>query len=188
MREYQGKPGRNASEREKARTQRFFPFTQQNAIEAAHHELALAPVLQEQAETQIILEEPLDSPLHLSWLLVQDRTSLGPREQQMLAFILQDEGISRAYSLAQAFVTMIRKRQGEQFDTWLQSCLDSDIPDIQTFAEGLQKEYLPVKAALTFPYSNGPVEGQINKLKYMKRSMYGRGSFELVRQRFLHAA
>jgi transposase len=52
----------------------------------------------------------------------------------------------------------------------------------------LRREYSALKAALQFSYSNGPVEGQIHKLKYIKRSMYGRGSFELLRQRFLQAA
>lgn len=52
----------------------------------------------------------------------------------------------------------------------------------------LQKEYAAVKAALILPYSNGPVEGLITKLKYIKRSFYGRGDFELLRRRFLNAA
>lgn len=51
-----------------------------------------------------------------------------------------------------------------------------------------QKEYAAIKTALTLPYSNGPVEGQVNRLKFMKRSMYGRGGFELLRQRVLSAA
>jgi len=64
----------------------------------------------------------------------------------------------------------------------------SGLPDLQTFAQGLQQDYSASKAALTLPYSNGPVEGQINKLKFVKRSMYGRGSFELSRQRVLRAS
>ena len=62
------------------------------------------------------------------------------------------------------------------------------IPDLESFAQGLQKEYSAIKAALTLPYSNGPVEGQINRLKLVKRSMYGRADFELLRQRFLKAS
>jgi transposase len=52
---------------------------------------------------------------------------------------------------------MVQHRQADHFDPWLEVCLNSDIPEIQPFAEGLQKEYAPVKAALTFPYSNDHV-------------------------------
>jgi len=88
----------------------------------------------------------------------------------------------------QTFVSMVQHRQAEHFDAWLETALQSGIPDVQTFAEGLQKEYAAVKAALTLPYSNGPVEGIITKLKYINRSLYGRGSFDLLHQRFLWAA
>jgi len=82
----------------------------------------------------------------------------------------------------------VRERLVSQLDLWLEECLSSGVPDLQTFAEGLKREYSAMRGDLTFPYSNGPVEGQINKLKYIKRSMYGRGSFELLRQRVLNAA
>jgi transposase len=83
---------------------------------------------------------------------------------------------------------MVQHRQGSYFENWLLACKTCDIPDVQTFAEGLQREYTAVKAALTHPYSNGPVEGNITKLKYIKRSLYGRGSFALLRSKVLKAA
>ncbi len=61
------------------------------------------------------------------------------------------------------------------------------ISDLATFAQGLEKEGSALHAAFTLPYSNGPVEGKINKLKYIKRSMYGRSHFPLLRQRVLKA-
>ncbi|MFL5692822.1 MAG: transposase [Ktedonobacteraceae bacterium] len=106
----------------------------------------------------------------------------------MLAFIRQERTIDVAYDLAQQFVAMVRGRQQGQLDPWLEACLSSGIPDLHTFAEGLQREYFAIKAALTYPYSTSPVEGQINRLKLIKRSMYGRGSFQLLRQRVLIAA
>jgi transposase len=106
----------------------------------------------------------------------------------MLAFICQERTIEVAYDLAQRFVTMVRSRQQDQLDPWLEAALGSGIPDLRTFAEGLQREYSAMKAALTYPYSTVPVEGQINRLKLIKRSMYGRGSFELLRQHVLIAA
>jgi transposase len=59
---------------------------------------------------------------------------------------------------------------------------------LQRFATGIHRDYAAVRAAFSSPWSNGPVEGQITKLKLIKRSMYGRGSFPLLRQRVLDAA
>jgi transposase len=56
------------------------------------------------------------------------------------------------------------------------------------FARGLQRDYAAVAAALEQPYSNGPTEGQVNKLKVVKRAMYGRAKFDLLRTRVLCAA
>jgi transposase len=83
---------------------------------------------------------------------------------------------------------MVRERNAEPLDAWLEECLSSGIADLHAFAEGLKREYAALRAALTLPYSNGLVEGQINKLKYIKRSMYGREKFALLHQRFLQAA
>jgi transposase len=82
---------------------------------------------------------------------------------------------------------MVRKRQRDKRDAWITACLASHLPDLETFARGLQKEYSAIKATLTLPYRNGPVEGQVNRLKFIQRSMYGRGCFELLRQRVLAA-
>ena len=82
---------------------------------------------------------------------------------------------------------LIKERNAQALDTWLLDCQHSDISDLVTFAQGLEKEGSAFHAALTLPYSNGPVEGKINKLKYIKRSMYGRSAFPLLRQKVLKA-
>jgi hypothetical protein len=134
----------------------------------------------------VVLEEPLEPPRRLSWLLLRERASLTHQEQQMLAFILQERTIEVAYDLALYFGKMVRSRQQDQLDPWLEAPLGSGIPDLCTFAEGLKREYSALKAALTYPYSTGPVEGQINRLTFIKRSMYGWASFDFLRQRVLH--
>jgi transposase len=98
------------------------------------------------------------------------------------------ETLKTAYQLVQQFFLMVRERKPEQLDRWLEACCMSSIPDLQTFAEGLKRDYSAMKGALIYPYSNGPVEGQVTKIKYIKRSMYGRENFTLLRQRILHAA
>ena len=188
LREYLQKPGRRSSEQEQARRQTFLAAVSEQPDPRQSEEVSAALAVQTDTDGTVVLEEPLESPRHLSWLLLRDQASLTPQEQQMLAFIRQEPTIEVAYNLAQRFGSMVRKRQPDQLDPWLEAALGSGIPDLHTFAEGLQREYSALKAALSSPYSTGPVEGQINRLKLIKRSMYGRGSFKLLRQRVLIAA
>lgn len=181
------KPGRLSSEREKAQKNAFFAETEESSssfIQEPSHPF-VAP---EKNEATIFLDVPLESPRHLVWLLLRDPSSLDSEEQQMLAFIRQEQVIEVVYELAQQFGAMVRKRQRDKLDAWIAACFASHIPDLETFAIGLQKDYAAIKAALTLPYSNGPVEGNVNRLKFIKRSMYGRGGFELLRQRVLSSA
>lgn len=180
-------PGRRSSERENALREAFLGESAE--ISAPHPQGTPEPFtgIRESNES-VLLEEPLESPRHLVWLLLRDPSSFDQQEEQMLLFIRQEKDVEDAYALAQRFVLMVHDRQPDKLDDWLHACLTSGIPDLVTFATGLQKEYAAIKAALTLPYSNGPVEGQVNRLKFIKRSMYGRGGFELLRQRVLSAA
>jgi len=128
------------------------------------------------------------APRPLSWLFVCAPERLDKREQEILSRVLEAEPITIAYTLAQQLVMMIKERNAQSVDTWLLDCQNSGISDLVTFAQGLEKEGSAFQAALTLPYSNGPVEGKINKLKYIKRSMYGRAAFPLLRQKVLKAA
>ena len=187
LREYQGKPGRNSSEQEIAKRQAFFDAVQvEQGVVFPTEEVT--PGTASQGENSPLVVEPLESPRHLTWLRLRDPESLNEQEQQKLTFIRQVEALNTTYRLVQRFFRMVQKRHAELLDSWLEECHSSGIPDLQIFAEGLKREYAALRAALTFPYTNGPVEGQINKLKYIKRSMYGREKFPLLRQRFLQAA
>jgi transposase len=86
----------------------------------------------------------------------------------------------------QPFVELMRQHRAEELDTWLSSCASSDVPELESFAAGLQKKVSAIRAAFLLPYSTGPVEGQINRLKRIKRAMYSRGSFVLLRRRVLY--
>lgn len=128
------------------------------------------------------------APRHLSWLFLKDPEHLEKQEQQTLSFLRQAPLIEKAYGLTQQFVALLKERNALPLDTWLRECLKSGVSDLATFAQGLEKEGSALHAAFTLPYSNGPVEGKINKLKYIKRSMYGRSGFPLLRQKVLKAA
>lgn len=80
---------------------------------------------------------------------------------------------------------MIENRQSENLDRWLQQAEASKITEFERFAASLKTDYFAVKAALTYSWSNGQVEGQVNRLKLIKRQMYGRASFGLLRKRVL---
>jgi transposase len=141
---------------------------------------------QAKASPRTTLEEPLESPRHLVWLLLRDPARLSETEEHMLTFIRQEPTVELAYTLAQRFIHMMHEHQSAKLDSWISTCTSSGIADLETFALGLQKELSAIKAAFTLSYSTGPVEGQVNRLKLIKRSMYNRGSFALLRHRVLY--
>lgn len=110
------------------------------------------------------------------------------QEREMLSLLRQESTVDLISGLAQQFVSMIHERKAEQISTWLRDCQISGISELVKFAQGLEKEGSALHAAFTLRYSNGPVEGKINTLKSIKRSMYGRAGFPLLRQKVLKAA
>ena len=82
---------------------------------------------------------------------------------------------------------MVRTRDRPAFAPWLERASASGIPELSSFVAGLERDRAAVEAALSLPYSNGQVEGQITRLKLIKRTMYGRANFDLLRQRVLAA-
>ncbi len=90
--------------------------------------------------------------------------------------------------LADAFAALIRKQSPGTLSEWLARGEASPDPDLRRFAEGIRREEAAVQAAVTETWSNGPVEGHVNRLKTIKRQMYGRAGFVLLRARVLNAA
>jgi transposase/DNA-binding CsgD family transcriptional regulator len=93
-----------------------------------------------------------------------------------------------ALALAESFTALVRKQATASFSDWLVQAEQSDCGELIGFAAGLRQDEAAVRAALTTPWSNGPVEGQVNRLKTIKRQMYGRAGFQLLRARVLAAA
>jgi transposase len=130
----------------------------------------------------------LSAPRQLVWLLLRPEDALTPADQELIQMLRHDKGLETAYTLTQRFRQMIRQRTATALDPWLTDCLASQMPELMKFANGLQRERAAVHNALVMPYSNGQVEGQITKLKLLKRQSYGRAKLDLLRQRMLHAA
>jgi len=88
-------------------------------------------------------------------------------------------------ALAREFASMIRGRKAEELDPWLEKAEQSGYRVWNIFVTGLKQDYAAVRAALSYSWSNGPTEGHINRLKCLKRLMYGRAKDELLRKRVL---
>jgi transposase len=95
--------------------------------------------------------------------------------------------VDLAYDLVRQFVQMLRTRTGELLDSWLAQVNQSSIPELLSFAAGIEKDKDAVRAGLTWWIKNGMVEGHVTKLKLIKRQGYGRAGFQLLRKRVLHA-
>ena len=96
--------------------------------------------------------------------------------------------MARANQLIQAFLAIARERRGQDLEAWMAEAATSGIDVLARFARGLEDDVAAITAGLTLEWSNGITEGQIHRLKLVKRQGYGRAGFALLRQRVLHAA
>jgi len=122
------------------------------------------------------------------WLFMRDPKKLNEIEREDLAAFCQaSTPLKKAYALLQDFLSLVHQREGQRLDTWLARTAESELPELQSFAAGVEKDKDAVQAGLTWPINNGMAEGHVTKLKLIKRTMYGRAGFALLRQRVLHA-
>ena len=137
---------------------------------------------------ELFVEPKMPSAKKLAYLLCKQPDFLDAYEKAVVQHILEDNELAIFYSLIQKYHSMIRERDVDNFDFWLTSCMNCNVRRLQTFAEGLQKDYQAIKAALHLPWSNGPTEGHVNRLKLIKRQMFGRAKLDLLEQRILYAS
>lgn len=124
----------------------------------------------------------------LTWLLLRDPDDLDPDERTALAAVrTASPVIEQTYGLSQQFQHLLRHRTPDALNAWFERAAASGIPDLQTFADGLAQGREALQQALVQPYSNGISEGCVNKLKVLKRQMYGRTKVDLLRLRLLLA-
>ena len=95
--------------------------------------------------------------------------------------------VGEAVDLAEEFAALIRGHRPDQLTAWLIRSEASSVAGIRTFASRLRRDEEAVRAGVTVEWSNGQVEGSVNRLKVIKRSMYGRARFDLLKARVLHA-
>jgi transposase len=138
---------------------------------------------------EILNGNPLQSPpslRKLTGLIVKRPENRAEEDELLLSKISSGQPkLTTTIELARLFATIIRQHQAAELDAWLEEASKSGYRVWHNFAVGLTQDYAAVRAALQLPWSNGPTEGHINRLKYLKRQMYGRGKDDLLRKRVL---
>ncbi len=122
------------------------------------------------------------------WLFMRPLDELKATEREELLTVLQTSSMAQTmYQLVQEFLRIVHSLQGEQLHSWIAKVAASQIKELQQFAKGLERDKAAVLAGLTLSHNNGQVEGQVTRIKLIKRMMFGRAGFALLRQRVLHS-
>jgi transposase len=123
-----------------------------------------------------------------SWMLLQPER-LKEEGQKMVELLCRlSPEIKQAQELALNFASIIRERRVDELREWLIKAAQSELPEFRRLARGVTVDLSAVKGALLYEWSQGQVEGQVHRLKMIKRQMYGRAKLDLLRARMLHAS
>jgi transposase len=135
------------------------------------------------------LTKPHGPPPRLVAAIVLRRPEKRAEEQRayLKLLMVEEPEIAAAVELAEDFLVMLRRREGERLAAWLDRAAASGIGDLERFVAKLRTDLAAVQAGLTLRYSNGQTEGHVNRLKLVKRQGYGRAKIDLLRQRVLWA-
>ena len=120
------------------------------------------------------------------WMCLEPPEKLKPDERVVVQNLLaQDTVLACGYELLQQFRTLLRERDLPALVAWREAAKASKIPSFMALANSLTADWAAVAAAFQLSWSNGLVEGHVNRVKLLKRQMYGRATFDLLRQRVL---
>jgi transposase len=123
----------------------------------------------------------------LTWLVLQPPAMPSASERQLCQQLQQHPELQEVGALIRDFGQLLRERRGAELDGWLARASRSSSPEVRNVAAGITRDYAAVQAAFESPWSSGPVEGQVHRLKLIKRTGYGRAKFDLLRLRVLYA-
>jgi transposase len=134
-------------------------------------------------------DPPSSSPRQLSFEWVRRPENRKPNQRRRIdAIRAANDELATGFGLADEFADLLRKRSRGTLSEWLVKGEASSCPELRRFAEGIRRDETAVFTAMTEPWSNGPVEGHVNRLKMIKRQMYGRAGFRLLMARVVNAA
>ncbi|MEU7896922.1 transposase, partial [Nonomuraea sp. NPDC049152] len=121
------------------------------------------------------------------WLLRNPATLTTDEQRHLDALTTACPPLARLYDHVRNFADMMVNRHGHHLERWMATADADDLPELRSFITGLRRDLDAARAGLTLPYSSGPVEGHVNRIKMLKRQMYGRANPDLLRKRVLLA-
>ncbi|MFC4591854.1 ISL3 family transposase [Sphaerisporangium corydalis] len=121
-----------------------------------------------------------------SWITRHPDRLKADDAQQLKQILARVPELARTAEHVRAFAELMNNRRGHKLKDWIARVQQDQVPALRTFADGLVQDLDAVVAGLSLRYSSGAVEGQNNKM--LKRQMFGRAGFELLRKRVLHSA
>jgi transposase len=130
----------------------------------------------------------LPSARQASWTLLRPEGAEAEEKHAIEMLCRLSPEVRRAQELALSFVEVIKERRADELRQWLIEAGRSGVAEFVSFATGVTSDIGAVRAALEYEWSQGQVEGQVHRLKLVKRQMYGRGKLDLLRARVLYAA
>ncbi len=157
-----------------------------------HYLVAWREICPDRNETAAMVKAKLrrfatPSPKKTYWLLFKPRPTDEEWSDRYICQLLKDAPeLKEAARLAQEFSGLMKNRQADKLRNWLERAQQSDIPELIGFVRGVNQDFNAVKAAFSSEWSNGQTEGQVNRLKFIKRQMYGRAGFDLLKARVIH--
>jgi hypothetical protein len=122
-----------------------------------------------------------------SWILTPPGKLTDDHRAALAQITARCEELAATRSLVREFAEMLCHRHGERLEAWAAQAETSPVSELRRFAGGLRKDWAAVTAGLTVSYSSGAVEGHVNRIKMIKRQMYGRANPDLLRKRVLLA-
>lgn len=122
-----------------------------------------------------------------SWIMTHP-DHLDPRDAVKLRELRsRDQDFNRLVKHVRAFAIMMTGRHGDRLDPWITTVEQDTLAPLAGFVRNLRRDLDAVRNGLTLPHSSGAVEGNINRLKMIKRQMFGRAGLDLLRKRVLLA-
>src|SRR5712692_1664947 len=123
-----------------------------------------------------------------SFLLILPCEKLTTLQRHQVEHICQaSDELRMVYFLSQEFATLLKERRAESLDEWLKRAKESQVAELTSKVLGIRRDYAAVRAACSLPWSNGTTEGHVNRLKFLKRHMFGRAHLDLLCVKVLHA-
>jgi len=122
-----------------------------------------------------------------SFLMILPPTKRTQAQQRLIEQMNFNEDLRTVYDLSQEFVTILKDRHVEAFDSWLNRAKAAQVSELTSFVNGIRRDYDAVRATFSSEWSNGTTEGHVNRLKFLKRQMFGRAHLDLLRVKVLHA-